>query len=142
MEPVGPRRTKTLGQPLTGHADSVTSAAFTRDGRRLATTSTDKTVRLWEVADAANARSLGVLSGPLDAGNAVAFSPTTQLLSTGTSDNLLQIWNLDEEYAIHRICPTTRNVLTAEIWKQHLPRLSFRPPCPYSVLVPNSDRTS
>jgi hypothetical protein len=38
---------KSLGEPLRGHADIVTSIAFSPDGKTLASGSSDTTIRLW-----------------------------------------------------------------------------------------------
>jgi WD40 repeat protein len=45
---------------LRGHSDVVWSAAFSRDGSRIVTASTDKAARIW---DAASAHELAVLRG-------------------------------------------------------------------------------
>jgi len=37
-----------IGEPLTGHADGVWSAAFSPDGKRIVTASWDNTARLWD----------------------------------------------------------------------------------------------
>ena len=43
-----------LGQPLTGHTDTVYSVAFSPDGHTLASGSADDTVRLWNLTDPAH----------------------------------------------------------------------------------------
>src|SRR5207248_767269 len=39
-----------IGRPLTGHTDAVVAAAFSPDGKSLATGSYDGTIRLWNVS--------------------------------------------------------------------------------------------
>lgn len=55
-------------------------------------------------------------------------SDPRQFLATG-SDDAVRLWNLDVEYAIQRICATTRGVLTPDLWHQHLPQIPYEPPC-------------
>ena len=42
-----PAHATPLGQPLTGHTDTVRSVVFSPDGHTLASGSADETVRLW-----------------------------------------------------------------------------------------------
>ncbi|MEV8638774.1 caspase family protein, partial [Streptosporangium sp. NPDC051023] len=56
---------------LTGHQDSVSAVAFSPDGSRLATASSDKTARVWE---AKTGKLITTLTGHQDNVSAVAFS--------------------------------------------------------------------
>ena len=58
---------------LNGHTAAVMAAAFSPDGRTLATSGYDKTVRLW---DARTHRPIGTLTGHTGAVHSVAFSRT------------------------------------------------------------------
>ncbi len=57
---------------LRGHLAAINSVVFSPDGKRLATGSDDRTVKLW---DAATGREIFTLRGHADAINSVAFSP-------------------------------------------------------------------
>ena len=70
---------------LDGHA-----AAFSPDGRTIATIISDGSLRLW---DAASGAALP-LAGPIDAGQSLSFSPDGSRLATIPSGNLPRIWDL------------------------------------------------
>jgi WD40 repeat protein/serine/threonine protein kinase len=66
---------------LKGHTMPVVSAAFSPDGKRIATASVDETARIW---DAASGKSLHVIKGHGGAIVSAAFSPDgKRLLTTG-----------------------------------------------------------
>jgi WD40 repeat protein len=121
-----------LGPPLTGHTSNVEAVAFNPDGRTLATGSRDRTVRSWNVTDPAHPAPLGQpLTGHTDWVTAVAFSPDGQTLVTGSTDHTVRLWGMNVDQAIQRICATTANTLTHEMWDQYVsPDLPYRPPCP------------
>jgi RNA polymerase sigma factor (sigma-70 family) len=61
-----------------GHQDTVTTLAFSPDGKVLVTGSKDKSVRLW---DAATGKEIRQFAGQRDAVRSVAFAPDGRLLA-------------------------------------------------------------
>jgi WD40 repeat protein/serine/threonine protein kinase len=75
---------------LNGHTGDVGSVAFSLDGRRLASGSRDKTVKIW---DSATGKELLSLKGHTEAVMSVAFSPNGQRLASGSWDKTVKIWD-------------------------------------------------
>ena len=71
---------------------SLTSVAFSRDGKTLAGASADGTIELWNVATRHR-----ISSRPSSGGQkvlSVAFSPRGGTLASGSADGIIRLWNL------------------------------------------------
>ncbi|KAG0280977.1 hypothetical protein BGZ95_007652 [Linnemannia exigua] len=83
---------KSLGPVLYGHTDSVTSVAFSANGNWLASSSSDRTVRVWDVSAGA---LISTLTGHSGGVYKVAFSPNgLQMVSVG-ADMKARLWESD-----------------------------------------------
>ncbi|OQY53442.1 MAG: hypothetical protein B6247_15030 [Candidatus Parabeggiatoa sp. nov. 2] len=86
-------------QSLTGHSASVNAIAFSPEGKRLATGSSDTGVYLWEVS---SAQLIQRIEGHSDSVSAVKFSPNGELLATASWDQTVRLWRMSSGEEVQR----------------------------------------
>jgi tetratricopeptide (TPR) repeat protein len=100
-----------IGHP---HAGWVTSVAFSPDGQRLASASSDKTAKIW---DSATGKELFAVKSHAGTVFAVAFSPDGQRLASANQDGSIHLW---ETMSVSREVQNRRatNQMVADLFGQ------------------------
>ena len=75
---------------LKGHTSAVCCVTFTPDGLRLASASSDCTIRLW---DGRTGHEITTLAGHAESVNSVSFSPDNLRLASASDDRTIQLWD-------------------------------------------------
>jgi len=89
------------GNETTHHTDQILAVAYSPNGRYVLTGSQDKTVRLWDVATANQVRTFvdtkltNAKTTHTDGVFAVAFSPDTHYVLTGSFDKMAKLWDVE-----------------------------------------------
>ncbi|WP_414589151.1 AAA-like domain-containing protein, partial [Scytonema sp. PCC 10023] len=92
---------------LEGHTAKVLSVAFSPDGKTLAFTSDDNTIKLWNIS---TLKQISTLSGHTREVFSVAFSPNGKILASASLDNTIKLWNISTLKQIYTFTGHTAEV--------------------------------
>ena len=90
------------GKPtfLEGHTEIVVRVKFSPDGKTLASSSSDDTIRLWDVE---KLKETGKLEGHTDNTVGLAFSPDGRILASSSLDKTIRLWDLEKKKRIRTL---------------------------------------
>jgi WD40 repeat protein/serine/threonine protein kinase len=91
------RRLRYRNLPPLRHEAGVTDAAFSRDGRQVASVDRDGVVKVWDIQTRREVLRIQAHDKPA---SCMAFSPDGHYLATGSQDRTIKIWDVDTRQSI------------------------------------------
>ncbi|MBE9181943.1 protein kinase [Oculatella sp. LEGE 06141] len=93
---------------LTGHTGGITAVAVSPSDPILASGSSDKSIKLWnlltgELLHTVSGRSLWFGNGHSDRISALGFSPDGQMLISGSDDSTIKLWDMTNQKLIETL---------------------------------------
>ena len=76
-----------------GHSGRINDLAWSPNGQRIASVSSDKTMQVWDAGSPATGRKFFIHRNLASGMNAVAWSPNGRYIATGSNDKLVQVWD-------------------------------------------------
>lgn len=96
-------------QTLKGHSESINCLAFNPDGKRLASGSEDKTIKIWYLQ---TGQDINTLVDHTEKVNCITFSPDGELLASCGWDRYINIWNWKDRKIISQLTGHTNWINT------------------------------
>jgi WD40 repeat protein len=96
-----------------GHTNSCRAAAFSADGKRIVTGSSDHTAKVW---DASNGALLASASGHLAPVVSAGFSPDGKMIVTGSEDRTVRVWRATNGQPLYSLAGLTEQALPTVVF--------------------------
>ena len=94
---------------LDAHDQCVAAIAISPDGKRFASASFDRTIKLWHLD---TATLLGTFTGHLEPVLSLAFSPDGTTLVSGSIDDTIKLWDLSGDSAVRTLAEHSDSILS------------------------------
>lgn len=115
--------------PLVGPVGEIYELAFAPGDDRLAVSSTDHTVWLWDLRSPRRPGLLATLKSSGAGLLTVAFSPGGRILAAGGQGDAVHLWDTDPGSVARWICASVGDPITPAEWTRFLPDLPYTAPC-------------